>query len=242
MTKPTWEQVKWTIGDSIVVFLVTWIGFVVALQIMLINAEPYSAAIQQFNAGLRAGALGQSFVIAAVNAALGLVLVGYYLRRRGASWRDLGLRRFNFWQALMLVFIVYFGFFAIVAIVFAVLHALIPGFNANQEQTNDLKNSTTSAGRALSIIGLAVLPPIVEEIVFRGFMFSVMAKRWGAVVGALVSSGLFAFAHLQVNVSVYTFILGLLLCMMYYKLRSIWPGIFVHALNNYVALMVSLKK
>ena len=73
-------------------------------------------------------------------------------------------------------------------------------------------------------------------------MFSAMAKRFGAILGAVLSSLLFAFAHLQLNVGVYTFILGLLLCMMYYKLRSIWPGIFVHALNNYVALMVSLKK
>ncbi len=94
----------------------------------------------------------------------------------------------------------------------------------------------------LSLWALVIIPPIIEEIVFRGFMFPAFAKRFGVVLGAVVSSLLFAVAHLQLNVSVYTFILGLLLCFLYVRLGSTIPGIGIHMLNNYLAYMALNQK
>ncbi len=87
-----------------------------------------------------------------------------------------------------------------------------------------------------------LIPPIIEETVFRGFIFPAFSKRFGVIIGALLSSLLFGFAHLQYNVGVYTVVLGLLLCLLYIKLRSIVPGIFLHMLNNYLAFVALTHK
>ena len=67
-----------------------------------------------------------------------------------------------------------------------------------------------------------------------------MFKR--ALAFAIFSGVLFGFAHLQPNVSIYTFILGLLLCAMYVRLGSIVPGIALHMLNNYFAYVALNQK
>jgi uncharacterized protein len=55
--------------------------------------------------------------------------------------------------------------------------------------------------------------------------------------GAVLSSGLFALAHGQANIAIYTFPLGLLLCFMYVRLGSIVPGMALHMINNYLAFV-----
>jgi membrane protease YdiL (CAAX protease family) len=64
-----------------------------------------------------------------------------------------------------------------------------------------------------------------------------MAKRWGVITGAIVSSAIFGLAHAQANISIYTWLLGLLLCAMYVRLKSIIPGMALHMLNNYLAFL-----
>jgi membrane protease YdiL (CAAX protease family) len=72
-------------------------------------------------------------------------------------------------------------------------------------------------------------------------MFPALADRLGPVIGAIITSLLFGLAHFQLNVSVYTVVLSLLLCMMYWRLRSIWPGIAFHMLNNYLVFLTLIK-
>ncbi len=123
-----------------------------------------------------------------------------------------------------------------------IISMLIPGFNAAQPQVNEFTQATTPASQRLSLIALVILPPMVEETVFRGFIFPALSKKKGAIVGAILTSLLFGIAHLQYNVSLYTIVLSLILCFMYYRLRSIWPGIFLHMINNYIAYMAIMKK
>ena len=233
-------DVPWRVRDAFVVFFGAWIGLPLLTQLVLVEAAKYSRVMAHFNDLATRGDVHASFVLVIIDALFGLGLVWLYLRKYQSDWLAVGLRRFNLWQAIGLILGVYIGFIFAIYIVFAIVSALVPAFNSNQAQTNEF-TSPSADTRNLSLIALVIIPPILEEIVFRGFMFGAFAKRWGVIMGAILSSGLFAVAHLQFNVSLYTFILGLLLCMMYYKLRSIWPGIFFHALNNYLAFMVAKR-
>ena len=80
-----------------------------------------------------------------------------------------------------------------------------------------------------------IIAPVIEEIYFRGLMLPAVTKRFGWGMGVIISSSLFAVLHMQANVMVYTFILGVFLCFMYIRLKSIIPGILLHAINNSIA-------
>ncbi len=145
-------------------------------------------------------------------------------------------------KAVLYVVVGLVVFAVAVEVAFVLVAWLFPTFNAAQPQTNDFTQPNTSTARQLSLIALVIIPPIIEETVFRGFIFPAMSKWRGALVGAVITSLLFGLAHLQLNVSLYTVVFSLILCFMYARLRSIWPGVILHMVNNYIAYTSIIKK
>lgn len=86
------------------------------------------------------------------------------------------------------------------------------------------------------IVG-AIFAPLVEEIFFRGFLFQGFRARYGWITAMLLSSAIFAVAHLDLVVLIPTFILGCLLAYVYHRSNSIWPGILLHFLVNSFGLL-----
>ncbi len=240
-TLPPHLRVPWGIIDALVVYLMAWVGSTVILVVLLrIVATQFSAAAQYLQS-LAAGDIYASFILTIFNAIIALGLVAFYLRRHSVSWSSVGWRKFNVLKAAMYLLAIFICFIFASKVLLWIVSILVPGFNSQQPQVNDFTKSTLSNPR-LTLIALVIIPPIIEETVFRGFIFPAFAKKWGVVWGAILSSVMFGFAHLQQNVGVYTFVLGLLLCFLYIRLKSIIPGIMFHTLNNYLAFIAITAK
>jgi len=85
------------------------------------------------------------------------------------------------------------------------------------------------------IVGV-IFAPVVEELFFRGFLFQGFRQKYGWIGGMLLSSTIFAMAHLDLAALIPTFILGCLLAYMYHRSNSVWPGIILHVLVNAMGL------
>ena len=96
---------------------------------------------------------------------------------------------------------------------------------------------------ALTLLAVAVIAPISEEIIFRGFTFRWLRGRlplWGAV---LVSAVLFSAAHAgwaEPALFLPVFLGGVLLAYVYAKSGSVWPGVIVHMTINIVGVILIL--
>ena len=88
-----------------------------------------------------------------------------------------------------------------------------------------------------TVIALAVVTPVAEEVFFRGFLLRGLINRWGVTPGIIVSAAVFAGMHFQPAVIVPVFITGLLLGALYWQTGSLWPGIFVHGAQNLIATL-----
>ena len=84
-----------------------------------------------------------------------------------------------------------------------------------------------------------IVAPFAEEAIMRGFLFGKLRQSkmpfWPA---AIVVSLLFAVAHGQWNVGVDTFILSMVACWLREVTKTIWPGVVIHMIKNFVAFMV----
>ena len=109
------------------------------------------------------------------------------------------------------------------------------------EPPETARDLLAEAGGSLVIafVLVGIWAPIAEEIFFRGFAMSGLANRFGMTMAVVLSSALFALAHLDIASLAPTFILGLALGWVYLRTRSIWPCIFVHGLHNTAALVVA---
>ena len=96
------------------------------------------------------------------------------------------------------------------------------------------------AAAVLSVLALAVLTPIAEEIFFRGFVQRGLVNRWGPVPGWIVSAAVFSGLHFSPAVLLPVFVTGLLLGALYWRTGSLWPCIAVHAAQNFVAVLTIL--
>jgi membrane protease YdiL (CAAX protease family) len=82
------------------------------------------------------------------------------------------------------------------------------------------------------IVRVVVLAPVVEELIFRGVIFSGFTKNFRPVWAVILSALLFALFHLNPWQLGPTFLLGLLLGFVRLRTGSLLAAIFTHALHN----------
>jgi uncharacterized protein len=92
----------------------------------------------------------------------------------------------------------------------------------------------------ISLLLLAVLAPIVEELVFRGLLYGWIAGRWGSLAAWFVSSLAFAAAHWEPAHIVLVLPLGLLFGWLRRRSDSLLPSLFSHIINNGFALIAAV--
>jgi membrane protease YdiL (CAAX protease family) len=84
----------------------------------------------------------------------------------------------------------------------------------------------------LLTIFVSILGPIIEEIFFRGFLYSAVRKRFGIFVGVLLSSALFSMLHTNIVGFLPIMILGVLMAFLYEITGSLIASMSIHILHN----------
>ncbi len=96
----------------------------------------------------------------------------------------------------------------------------------------------TYSSLAVNLLSTAVLPAIIEEMIFRGYMLGTLRKHGDgfAVVTTAVLFGVFHGNILQMPFAV---ILGLALGYLTVITDCIWPAVLLHFSNNAMAVLLS---
>ena len=94
---------------------------------------------------------------------------------------------------------------------------------------------------ALVALFAVFIAPVVEELLFRGFLFPVFERSHGAFVAILLTSAMFTALHGRQNAWQWQILLGLFLVGTTFGVvragtRSVVPSVFMHA--GYNAMMV----
>ncbi|MBE6912266.1 MAG: CPBP family intramembrane metalloprotease [Ruminococcaceae bacterium] len=76
------------------------------------------------------------------------------------------------------------------------------------------------------------LGPFVEEFVFRGILFRMYGKVLGVAGAILMTSLLFAISHTGIAQMIYAFVLGIVLCMVRIRSKSLWNAVALHMSFN----------
>lgn len=90
----------------------------------------------------------------------------------------------------------------------------------------------TVATAILFVLGIAIIPGVSEELLFRGYVQQRLLQRWSPAWAIGVTSLVFAMVHIQPHTVVAAFPLGLWLGYLAWKCGSIGPSILCHAFIN----------
>lgn len=233
--------VTWGAGKAIAVVIAIYVvtqlaaGFLISIYPV---ARRWSHATAQ--AWLN-NSITARFAFVVIVEALTLGILYGFLRRHKTNFYTLGLKLPRLRDAgyALAGFAVYLGLY-VVSI--SIVRALVPSLNIDQKQQLGFNN----AGGPLLIlvfISLVILPPLTEEILVRGFLYGSLKKHWPKLRAMLVTSGLFAAAHLQIGngvpllwvAAIDTFILSLVLIYLRDKTGSLAASIMLHMIKNGLA-------
>jgi hypothetical protein len=176
----------------------------------------------------------QSFILYALFELLVFAGIFGLIKLYGMTLRNIGLGTFkaNF------ITLAGGGFFAYF-ILSVIIRQLVDSFYVVKDEVQQV-GFINPTGVELVFVGLmlVVVVPLVEEVLFRGFLFKGVRKAFNFPITAIVVSVLFAVAHGQVDVGLDVFALSLVLCYLRERTNSIWPGILLHATKNGIAFLM----
>ncbi len=108
-----------------------------------------------------------------------------------------------------------------------------------ENKVSDYGSTSGTAENIIYFIAIAVVPPIIEEFLFRGAILGSLRKH-GDALAIVVSAVMFGFAHSNFIQTPVTFLTGLVLAYLTVKTNSLIPAIIVHFVNNGSSVAFSL--
>ncbi len=133
---------------------------------------------------------------------------------------------------------IYQGFKGWIMIIpFVLLTSLIMNLIVeNQAGSNPLLEIVLNNNNYYSFILLflttTIIAPLFEEVIFRGVLLPVLARDYGKIIGILISSFVFALAHLSLNEFPPLFVLGIGLATTRLISGRLSSSIVMHSLWN----------
>lgn len=97
----------------------------------------------------------------------------------------------------------------------------------------------SGAAVALTFQAVALVTPVSEEIMFRGFALRGLLPALGPGPAVVASALLFSVLHLDPKVMIPTFFTGLAFGWLYVRTGSVWPCVAAHAGQNALALLAA---
>lgn len=115
------------------------------------------------------------------------------------------------------------------------------GSNLSEVKSNNpLVGMNLGFSWLLIAIGVVVLAPLTEELFMRGMLHGLLRKRFGVAIGLLISSLVFAMAHVSLLGFVGFLCIGLAFGLLYERTGSLAPCMIAHATHNLISVGLAL--
>ena len=179
-----------------------------------------------------------------VGVMLTLATVLFIHRRRGDSWTELGLGRPRSWWKTTGLALLAFPLVMMIALLIQglVIAPLVQGQAPDTTRFDSLRGNLPLL--LMSLVGIWISAAFAEEVIYRGFMLSRLARLLGGGrlawwTGLLISSTLFSLLHLYQGIAgvAITGTAGFLLGALYLIVRrNLWVAILVHGFVDTLSL------
>ncbi len=179
-----------------------------------------------------AGTFSMNFLLIMPEIILLLPSILYMAFMRDDTVSDCGVAKIS---PLTTFFTVLFAFCIIPLVSFI---NMISSLFVENGVSETLTRTVESNSLIVNLLLIALLPAVVEEIIFRGLIFNGYKKR-NPFKAALLSAFLFGLIHMNINQFSYAFVIGILFALLTYVTGSVIPSIIAHFIVNGTSVVLS---
>jgi hypothetical protein len=160
-----------------------------------------------------------------------------FLQLRGFDVGSLaGFSRIGFLRVLSTGAILLFFAYPLILWADIITQRLFGGGSSRQNVVEFFSGSRTIEQRIMIIVFAIAIAPVIEEFLFRFFLYNVFKRYFGRLIGVTFSALLFAAAHAHFPSFVPLFILGSCFAIAYEWSGSILVAMTMHSLFNSLTL------
>jgi uncharacterized protein len=204
-------------------------GLLTLFLLLTLSSAVSQPSIQFSTRNLLANFLFTAFIV---------LLIVTLLQFRGFDVGALaGFLRISFVRALATGGILLFFAYPVIGLSEAINQRLFGGSSSKQSIVEFFSGSRTIDQRIMIIIFAVAIAPVFEEFLFRFFIYGVLKKYFGCLLGVILSALLFSAAHAHLPSFVPLFVLGSCLAIAYEWSGSILVSMTMHSLFNSLTLI-----
>jgi len=166
-----------------------------------------------------------------------VLVIVTFLQFRGfdVAWLG-GFFRLSFLRTLSTGAILLFFAYPLILLSDGITQRLFGGGSSRQNIVEFFSGSRTIEQRMMIIVFAVAIAPVVEEFLFRFFIYGVLKRYFGRLLGVTFSALLFAAAHAHLPSFAPLFVLGSCFAIAYEWSGSILVAMTMHSLFNSLTL------
>lgn len=136
------------------------------------------------------------------------------------------------------LFILSFAVEHVISLLMTLINVVAP--SVMEEYTELVETSGLGEYSPVWFIGTLILPPLVEEIIFRGLIFGYLKKAGACFIAAnLIQAILFGIYHMNLVQGIYAAVLGFLLGYLAWRYESLIAPMVLHAFFNFFGTAIA---
>lgn len=167
-----------------------------------------------------------------------LALLVLCLRVRRANWQDVGARRPEGRHPLLGPILWGLAMYVIMTVMIQIINALWPGGLAAQNVQGYMQPDDALWQKLFVVLTMGVFVPIVEELIFRGYLFHSLAASASPQTAMLFTALIFGAAHLDLQRFLPLALGGYLLNIVAVRHRSTFASAISHGVWNTVMIVL----
>ena len=168
-----------------------------------------------------------------------VLFVAAFLRFRGIDVSSLGgFFRISFLRALSTGTVLILAAYPLISLTDVITQRLFGSGSSKQNIVELFSGSRTIEQRIMIIVFAVAIAPVVEEFLFRFFLYGVLKRYFGRFLGIALNALLFAAAHTHLPSFAPLFVLGACFTIAYEWSGSILVCMTMHSLFNSLSLTV----
>ncbi|TCO62237.1 CPBP family intramembrane glutamic endopeptidase [Actinocrispum wychmicini] len=113
------------------------------------------------------------------------------------AWQEIGLRRTGGWRLVLGVGVVVVVYADVVACNWAAFGSGAANWTTGIPRLfHDLVGGATALAGVVMVLAMGLFVPLIEEICYRGVLFTTVRRNWGVVPAVVLTSAGWALVHL----------------------------------------------
>ncbi len=129
----------------------------------------------------------------------------------------------------------------IVVVAISLLTILFPAIKEAEAANSEYYTLAFGGGSfIMEILCIGIITPILEEIVFRGLIYTRLRRAMPVIAAQILSALIFGAAHMNWMQFIYASLIGFLMALLFEKYQSILPSILFHIAFNCFSYFTAL--